>query len=210
MSALAQNRIAPVVITGRSTSAEDILKRQRAAIAKGRFMVAGRIMAIKFDRDGDAREFAPGTPDISKLTLEWNRKTYPVLAFNSELGMLLPLGLPALPDIPDPSWKPPTIASPHGNGDLIADPDARAPMISQSYSEHASGRFEVGWMKKITYLVFQPILQIAYIAAAPADKKSSFKIVTGLRNDQDDRYPMLLYNPASQHAYFLGGRWQNG
>jgi hypothetical protein len=210
MSTLLQNRIAPAVISGVSRSLEDTLSRQRTAIAHGKFMVAGRVMEIKFDRDGDNRQFAPGTSDIMKLTLQWDQKSYPVLAFHRDLGMLLPLGLPALPDIPDPSWKRPTKKNEYG--ELAADPDAQPPMISQNYFEHASGRFKVRGASRTTeYLVFQPIIQIAYVAAAPVPgKASAFRLVTGRKNDRDDRFPMLLYNPTTHHAYFMGGRWENG
>lgn len=134
------------------------------------------------------------------LTLEWlHHRNGSLLAISADKNdLLLPMGLAALPPIPDPLWIPKKA------GDV-------APRIKQKIEDRACGRIKEtnGRM----WLVIQPLTELCL--AIGAGKDSGFGRIRCVTDPADHTHSALLVDPEQDRdgrmeAHFVGGSFQAG
>jgi len=200
------------IVLGRLSAVLFEAQRNISGFSQSRPRYANREQQAEFARNPQNAAMAPFSESQSVLwqstTLDWLQpKNGPLLARSKDRrDLLLPEGLPALPDIPDPRWTPEHTysACPKGNSGCSK---CIAPRIPQ----RLTGCPIVGdrVRDKITarnghiFGILHPITLLSFVANGP-DGVGHFAKIRG-HVDQSDGTHMALLIDDEMHGYFVGG-----
>jgi hypothetical protein len=217
---------APAIIVNGGISITDRIKIQQERIRNREYIPIGRLTTVVWEgqrsAEGFSQEHAP-LDSFTKwqrtawcgITLDWlTHRNAPILAISRDRNdLLLPYGLTALPDIPDPRF----------NGFAVAPAanckDAPIPRIKQVFAgcpvvgDRACGRIQNRVDNK-WYLIFSPLSE-AQIMCGHGKDSGMGRIRFGKDPADKRTHAALLVNEAQANdgtyeAYFLGGSFFAG
>lgn len=180
----------------------DLLNWQDEQTKTGNYEFLGKVWLIVLEAAKGAAVPEPSVASVLGTRLEFYGEGLPVAQTRDHSSLLLlspvvrPDGTVGLPDIPDPTWKPPIPTAAQVEGNYVA-PDA--PKIRQLLEDRARGQ-----LKGTDYLVFGPVAQIlirpegipeGWIARCFGDPGSGTQME-------------LLVSKRTGKAFLIGGRYQ--
>jgi len=137
------------------------------------------------------------------ITLDWlSHKNAPLLAISrDQKDLLLPMGLPPLPPMPDPRWvsKKPTDIAPRIPQKLVG-----CPVVGDRVRDKITAR------DGRVYGVLHPITELCVMLGG---SQGGFARIKGLVDPSDGTHLSLILddsNPERMEGYFVGGRFQLG
>lgn len=139
----------------------------------------------------------------ASITLDWlTHKNAPMIAVSRDRqDLLLPQGMPALPDIPDPRWVPKTAGE---TAPRIPQLLTGCPVVGDRVQDKITSR------DGRVYGVLHPIKELCIMLAGVS---GGFGRVRGYVDPSDGTHLALLIddsNPHQMQGYFVGGKFQFG
>jgi hypothetical protein len=216
----------PAIITKPTFTLTDRIKVQQERLQNRDYTTIGKLTAVVWEAQrstqGFSQDRSPGLGAFGK----WQRKTWasmtldylthknaPILAISRDRNdLLLPFGLAALPDIPDPRWagfkEAPAAECTNANVPRIKQLFAGCPVVG----DRACGTIKDRISGK-TYLIFQPLTELQVMCGR--GQESGFGRITCMRDPADGTAAALLVNceprpGGSFEAYFVGGSFHAG
>lgn len=218
---------AAAVITKPVFTLADRLKIQQSASRSKGYIVIGRLTSVVFEAQRSTTGLSQSKPryqnshqahmvaDAMKpfsqkqaelwagITLDWlSHKNAPVLAVSrDQRDLLLPFGMPPLPDIPDPRWAPKraTDVCPR-----IPQLLCGCPVVGDRVRDKITAR------DGHVYGVIHPVTELCIMLGGA---QGGFARIRGGVDPSDGTHLSLLIddsNPEQLEAYFVGGRFQLG
>lgn len=205
----------------RAASPADMLNWQAEEIKQGRYEYIGKAWCIVLEVSRDAGVPEPPVAQVLGSRLEFYGGGVPLGQSLDHSTLLLlgavvrPDGSVGLPDIPDPTWKPPVPRREDIEGTAVFEGKGKkrrqvgvkggnytapqAPMIPQKFEDRARGM-----LRGTDYYIFGPVVQVlirpeglpeGWIATCGADP------ATGTQME-------LLISRSTGRAHLYGGRFQ--
>jgi hypothetical protein len=205
----------------------DRLKIQQQTARDKQYIVIGRLTSVVFEGQRSTKGLSQSRPryhnseqahmvtDTMKpfsqrqaelwasITLDWlTHKNAPVLAISrDQRDLLLPLGMPPLPKIPDPRWVPKkaTETAPRIPQLLVG-----CPVVGDRVRDKITAR------DGRVYGVIHPITELCVMLGGA---QGGFARIRGGVDPTDGTHLSLLIddsNPEQLEAFFVGGRFQLG
>lgn len=218
---------APSIITKPTFTLTDRIRIQQERIQNRDYTRIGKLTCVVWEAQRSTAGSSQANPlpnTFSKwqrktwasMTLDWlTHKNAPILAISRDRNdLLLPLRMPALPDIPDPRWNGFGIRSVPA-ADSRVDRVPRIPQLLAGcpvVGDRASGRITDRISGK-TYLIFRPLTELQVMCGGGKD--SGFGRILCTTDPAEHTLAALLVNAepdndGSLEAYFVGGSFHAG
>jgi hypothetical protein len=214
------------VIVKQSFTLTDRIRVQQQRIQNREYANIGRLTCIVWEGQrssvGMSQDRGPGLDAFGKwqrkawcaTTLDYlTHKNAPVLAISRDRNdLLLPFGLPRLPDIPDPRWMghkvAPAADCTKDTVPRIPQPFAGCPVVG----DRACGTIRDRISGK-SFLIFQPLTELQVMCGG--GKESGFGRIRCATDPADRTHSALLVqteprSDGSYEAYFVGGSFHAG
>lgn len=230
---------APSVLSPQTFTLADRLKIQQEICRNKSYTIIGRLTSVVWEGQRQLGNFSQSRPryhnsdqakyvtDAMKpfsqrqaelwasITLDWlTHKNAPIIAISRDhRDLLLPRGLPPLPDIPDPRWVPE-----HARHACPNSKDGCAGCLTPRIPQTLTGCPVVGDRVRDmitdrsgrTYGVIHPITELCVMLGGGG---GAFGRIRGGVDSTDGTHLSLLIddsNPHQMQAFFVGGRFQLG
>lgn len=191
----------------------DLLKYQRDLVRTQNFIPLGRAKQIAI---GPSDFWRPTQVDdyLAKFGRFMELRNSP-LPLGQQSGLLLvtaPMvqmdGRVGLPDVPNPSWKPPAYTEEEVTGKVQRDPAKdKPPMIQQRLTdrcEMVDGQPAV--LEGTDFLIFQPVVSVVF--QPELDKKMVAELWTIEFRPLNGRHCALLVDHKTGETHFFGGAFE--
>lgn len=185
---------APFVQRVHEFSLADTIQYRRDLVRKHRWVPAGYLMGISFDRSDDAQYATPEvqerwarseTKRQNMLHLIWEQENYPVMGNGGNGHFVFPFGLSTPPTIKDHAIN------------VLVKPGEKVRELSQDIFDYVDGY--VSGRDGTKFVVIQPVISCAFVAL------SRIMAYRGVVDPATGTYPALLYEPVTREAHFVGG-----
>jgi len=215
------------VLTRPTFTLADRMKIQQQACRDKNYVAIGRITTVLFEAQRDIRGLSQAKPRWhndeqykttpehmrpfsekqallwASTSLDWlTHKNAPLLAISRDRqDLLLPNGLAALPDIPDPRWVPKQA------GDIaprIPQLLTGCPVVGDRVSDKITAR------NGQVFGIVHPVRELCVMLMGV---QGTFGRIVGRVNPADGTHLALVIddsNPLEMQGYFVGGRFQFG
>lgn len=192
-----------------SNSPASIISYQNELVKTGQITRLGRMKMISIGPNAGCEPNA-----LDPIMAKWGRlmqlrdRALPI-AQSPDGSMILvcaPLvdpmsGYVKLPDLPDPTWKPPSFTREEVIDSKLRDPAKDIPrMIPQNLRDRAEG-----FLEGTTFLVFSPVLSISFQPEQNGQMLGTFWAVNCTHNPADRTDPTLLIDEKTGETHFYGG-----
>jgi hypothetical protein len=218
---------AAAVLTKPTFTLADRMKIQQQCCRDRNYIAIGRLTTVVFEAQRDTRGLSQSrkrwhnpeqykttseamspfsekqTVLWSSITLDWlTHKNAPLIAISRDRkDLLLPGGMPKLPDIPDPRWVPKEA------GDIaprIPQLLTGCPVVGDRVTDKITAR------NGQVFGIIHPIKQLCVMLMGA---QGTFANIVGKVDPADGTHLALLIddsNPLEMRGYFVGGRFQFG
>jgi hypothetical protein len=192
------------IIIGRLTSVVFEAQRNISGLSQSRARYQSREQALQMADKPALQPFSEKQTVLwSSITLDWlNHKNAPVIAISRDRqDILLPMGMPPLPDIPDPRWTPKSAGE---IAPRIPQLLTGCPVVGDRVRDKITDR------SGRVYGVIHPVVELCVMLGGA---QGGFGRIKGAVDPGDGTHLALLIddsNPNQLQAYFVGGRFHFG